>query len=424
MPNFICKALDLAPLPTKRGKSEFISIATELRDGAKTDVRLVLTRLNDERFLLIIKKRADGAYIIKGDKISKPTNIAILQSALSDFKQAFCKQIISNAITSKGSVDKLALSINEDELASIAKYFSKDNNAINAHQNEEINSLECFDRLCLEIGFGSGAHLLYRAQNEPKTLFAGIEIHRPSLKKVSSQAKSLGLKNLLLLNMDARNTISLLPSNALTRIYVHFPVPWNKSPSRRVINADFAAQCARVLKSGGAFELRSDDREFFDASCAKFLDLDDANLQIYKNRSLDIISKYEKRWLNEHKDIYDMLYTCTTMSQDKQNDSKDYEFGKVFAYDILKGFTNKTFKFDDFFVHLQGIFVLEESKQCSSCGLTSFILSVSYGSFDAPNNSYIIVQNHSAHYLKTPIKTSANLKAHSIIREYLSCQIS
>lgn len=417
MPNFISRRVNIAPLPLKHGKSEFIRVASELRDGHKTNVSLVQAKLGNEQFLLIIKKRADDSYIIKGDKISKPTNIAILQQALSDFKSAFCEDIISNAIASKGSTDKLAFNINEDELASIAEYFSSDNASKSSILDLDLSS---FDGLCVEIGFGSGAHLLYRAQNEPKTLFAGIEIHRPSLKKVSLLATQLGLKNLLLLNTDARNAISLLPSNALTRIYVHFPVPWNKSPSRRVINADFAAQCERVLKSGGVFELRSDDREFFDASCAKFLDLDDANLQIYKNRSLDIISKYEKRWLNEHKDIYDMLYTCTTMSQDKQNDSKDYEFGKVFAYDILKGFTNKTFKFDDFFVHLQGIFVSKNTSQSE----IEFILSVSYGSFDAPNNSYIIVQNHSAHYLKTPIKTSANLKAHSIIREYLSCQIS
>lgn len=410
MPNFICKSLNLRSLPVSYNESEFIAIANELRDGKKTNTSLVLTKIKDEKFLIIIKKRPNQSYLIKGDKILKPTNISILQRGLSDFKAAFCEQIITNAINQKAKPENLAFNINEDELSIIAKHFSAQNLA-----QANFNAYENFNKFCLEIGFGSGAHLLFRAQSEPHTLFAGIEIHRPSLIKVSKLASQMGLKNLLLLNVDARNALSLLPSNTIDKIFVHFPVPWNKSPSRRVLNKQVAKICDRVLKNGGVLELRSDDREFFDASLACFLDLENTKIKIYKNRSLEIISKYEKRWLSEHKDIYDMLYFCTKTSQDLKSQDKDFEFKEFCAKKFLENFKNKTFKFDDFFVHLEGVFLL--------LGENNFILKASFGGFSAPVTSYIIAQNHQAHYLKTPLKTEHNLKAHEIMQQILTCEI-
>lgn len=410
MPNFICKSLNLRSLPVSYNESEFIAIANELRDGKKTNTSLVLTKIKDEKFLIIIKKRPNQSYLIKGDKILKPTNISILQRGLSDFKAAFCEQIITNAINQKAKTENLAFNINEDELSIIAKHFSAQNPA-----QANFNAYENFNKFCLEIGFGSGAHLLFRAQSEPHTLFAGIEIHRPSLIKVSKLASQMGLKNLLLLNVDARNALSLLPSNTIDKIFVHFPVPWNKSPSRRVLNKQVAKICDRVLKNGGVLELRSDDREFFDASLACFLDLENAKIKIYKNRSLEIISKYEKRWLSEHKDIYDMLYFCTKTSEDLKSQDKDFEFKEFCARKFLENFKNKTFKFDDFFVHLEGVFLL--------LGENNFILKASFGGFSAPVTSYIIAQNNQAHYLKTPLKTEHNLKAHEIMQQILTCEI-
>lgn len=410
MPNFICKSLNLRSLPVSYNESEFIAIANELRDGKKTNTSLVLTKIKDEKFLIIIKKRPNQSYLIKGDKILKPTNISILQRGLSDFKAAFCEQIITNAINQKAKPENLAFNINEDELSIIARHFSAQNLA-----QANFNAYENFNNFCLEIGFGSGAHLLFRAQSEPHTLFAGIEIHRPSLIKVSKLASQMGLKNLLLLNVDARNALSLLPSNTIDKIFVHFPVPWNKSPSRRVLNKQVAKICDRVLKNGGVLELRSDDREFFDASLACFLDLENAKIKIYKNRSLEIISKYEKRWLSEHKDIYDMLYFCTKTSQDLKSQDKDFEFKEFCARKFLENFKNKTFKFDDFFVHLEGVFLL--------LGENNFILKASFGGFSAPVTSYIIAQNNQAHYLKTPLKIEHNLKAHGIMQQILTCEI-
>ena len=55
----------------------------------------------------------------------------------------------------------------------------------------------------------------------------------------------------------------MLPSNRCTQIFVHFPVPWDKRPHRRVISPSFLAESMRVLEKGGRLELRTDSDKYF-----------------------------------------------------------------------------------------------------------------------------------------------------------------
>jgi len=51
--------------------------------------------------------------------------------------------------------------------------------------------------------------------------------------------------------------MELIPSNIVGKVYVHFPVPWDKKPHRRVISTSFIEESRRVLKVGGQLELRT-----------------------------------------------------------------------------------------------------------------------------------------------------------------------
>lgn len=110
----------------------------------------------------------------------------------------------------------------------------------------------------VEIGFGSGRHLLHQAQNNPNVLFIGIEIHKPSIEQVLKQINIQNIKNIYILEYDARLFMELLPSNSVGKIFVHFPVPWDKKPHRRVISAAFVNEAKRVLMAQGTLELRTD----------------------------------------------------------------------------------------------------------------------------------------------------------------------
>ena len=63
-------------------------------------------------------------------------------------------------------------------------------------------------RRVLEIGFGMGDSLLQMAEAEPETQFVGIEVHRPGVGRLLSQALGLGIGNLRVYAEDAVDVLS------------------------------------------------------------------------------------------------------------------------------------------------------------------------------------------------------------------------
>ena len=118
-------------------------------------------------------------------------------------------------------------------------------------------------KIFLEIGFGSGRHILHLAKQNPNDIFIGLEVHTPSIEQVLKNIAISNLQNLFILHFDARVLLEILPSNSLDCIFLHFPVPWNDSPSRRVFSEHFLVLALRVLKKGGILELKTDDEVYF-----------------------------------------------------------------------------------------------------------------------------------------------------------------
>jgi tRNA (guanine-N7-)-methyltransferase len=115
--------------------------------------------------------------------------------------------------------------------------------------------------LVVEIGFGSGDHLLTSAQHRPDTDFLGIEVHRPGAGRVLQQADKLGLNNLRVLCHDAVEVLREgLPAGAVDEIVIFFPDPWPKKRhhKRRLIQPAFAGVLARALRPGGRLRLATD----------------------------------------------------------------------------------------------------------------------------------------------------------------------
>ncbi|MCE3577043.1 tRNA (guanosine(46)-N7)-methyltransferase TrmB, partial [Campylobacter jejuni] len=173
------------------------------------------------------------------------------QKALKIFKEGFCEDIINEAFGLKNN-------------ALIEKTpFIVDN------FNELLSRLQ--GKIYIEIGFGSGRHLLYQAKENPNVLILGVEIYNPALTQVAKLAKAQNVNNILLIQSDARLLLSVLKSKSVEKIFLHFPVPWDKKPHRRVIGKDFCKECARVLTQNGRFELRTDSFEYFNFTLEQFL---------------------------------------------------------------------------------------------------------------------------------------------------------
>lgn len=112
----------------------------------------------------------------------------------------------------------------------------------------------------LEIGFGGGEHLVAQAAANPEARFVGVE---PFLNGVASCLRHIedsGVTNVRLHQGDARDVLARLPDAALDRVDILFPDPWPKKRhwKRRLIQTDFVAELARVLKPAGEARFATD----------------------------------------------------------------------------------------------------------------------------------------------------------------------
>ena len=124
----------------------------------------------------------------------------------------------------------------------------------------------------LEIGFGGGEHMAAQAARRADVLILGAE---PFLNGVASALRHVedgNLNNVRLKVDDARELMSALPDACLDRVFVLFPDPWPKARhhKRRLIQPEFIAQSARLLKGGGRFRFATDWADYADQTLGLF----------------------------------------------------------------------------------------------------------------------------------------------------------
>ncbi|NKQ40389.1 MAG: tRNA (guanosine(46)-N7)-methyltransferase TrmB [Sulfurovum sp.] len=267
------------------------------------------------------------------------------------------------------------------------------------------------DKIAIEVGFGSGRHLLFQAKNNPDTLFVGIEIHTPSAQQVLKQIALQGLDNIWIVNYDARLLLEMMPSNSCSHIYVHFPVPWDKKPHRRVLGECFLKESLRVLEKGAGLELRTDSDKYYAHALEVFSSPPKVEFTVNKNLDLSVVSKYEDRWRAKKKDIYTLaIYSKENSSQKKREYS--FEFEESIKMPNLIDLPNETLVQASFFVHFERKYRVVESED--------MIIRCAFGSFDKPEHKYLVQHDSMLRYYpQNPAKTEVNYLAHKQIGEFI-----
>lgn len=439
MPNFKCLRVKTLTLPFENGGVSFKWLAKSPK------FRLVLAEFNETEFFIQIAQNAKNEFVIKGEKHSKPQQIGYLQKALLVFKEAFCEGVINEALALKNT-----------RLMSQSAYLARNLDELKA-------KIPHFKATFLEIGFGSGRHLLHLARQNPEFLALGVEIYLPALEQVAKLAQKDGLNNVFLINCDARLLLNALDSSTLTRIFLHFPVPWDKQESRRVVSADFAREILRVLAENGRFELRTDSKEYFEFTREIFAKFG-VKIKVAKNENLGIVSKYETRWKKQKKDIFDLV--VFKQSAEKSglssfegfddfgdfnngnlhlnssfgdfesknlglNSSKnlalnssenlalnswdeilrDLNFDKNALKLLSQGFENVKFKGEDFFLSLENLYFINE---------TNSLLKAAFGAFDKSEHAFLLLNQNSKFLFKQPFLTQQNFNALKKLSEILA----
>jgi tRNA (guanine-N7-)-methyltransferase len=120
--------------------------------------------------------------------------------------------------------------------------------------------------LHLEIGFGSGEHLAFRADLLPDHGFIGCEPFINGVATALTHIRDRALANIRLDTGDALDVLRRLPDASLSFLYLLHPDPWPKvrHAKRRMMNDGPLDLIAAKLKPGGEFRMATDHPVYLD----------------------------------------------------------------------------------------------------------------------------------------------------------------
>lgn len=388
MPHLHLESFNPLTFPTTRGEVEFLFQADYKNPDEGS---LIATRYKGREFFLVCKNGPKK--LLKSDKVTRPSPNFILKHAMLAYAECSNATIIDSNVDNAPENTHLKT---HDALKTIS-YF-----ADNFPTEHEVR---------IEIGFGSARHLLHQAAANPDILFIGLEIHKPSIEQALKQIVIQNLNNIMILDYDARLFLEFVPSNIVGKIYVHFPVPWDKKPHRRVISEAFLKESERVLKVGGTLELRTDSENYYRFALETFSSPRQSRFDVRKNQDIAIVSKYEDRWKKMEKNIYDVTFTCEVESPEPDETMTFAFTASNIACDTIDALSKETYKREWGFIHVERLYDINENDR---------LIRLAMGSFDRPESTYVIIENgQPRYYPDLPVRSSANLKAHILLDELL-----
>jgi len=385
LPHVYASNLTKSPaLPYKDGDFEITLKASNDRFS------VFFVTLASNRFLLTLKEK-NGMYLIKYEKSTRPAEQTVLVRAIQALADALGAQIHSSNLAEKKNLKNSEFQLSPD-------FFTQNTGFLGGKVAE------------LEVGFGSGRHILSLSKQNPHKIFFGVEIYKPAALQLLKRIELDGIKNIYVVDFDARLFLQTLPPSSLEKIYVHFPVPWNDAPHRRVMSQKFLDDSFRALKENGSVELRTDDEQYFKDALALSLECANAKLCVHKNRELAVSSKYEDRWKKQGKDIYD-LSVYNLQSVDNANLEYNFELdGSKIDVKYVKNLVKKPFVYDGFFVKFDDWYDSEDGHSC--------VFKVAFGSVDAPEKKYFVVDKQKAYfYPSAPLVLQNTVEAFEKLKE-------
>lgn len=114
--------------------------------------------------------------------------------------------------------------------------------------------------LHLEIGFGGGEHLAFRADLLPGHGFIGCEPFLNGVATALAHVRDAHLANVRLWRGDALDVLRRIPNGALSFVYLLHPDPWPKArhSKRRMVNDGPVDLIAAKMQAGGELRIATD----------------------------------------------------------------------------------------------------------------------------------------------------------------------
>ena len=156
--------------------------------------------------------------------------------------------------------------------------------------------------LWVEVGCGKGKFTAETAQANPTVLLVAVERCREAMVVAMEKAQSMGLKNVLFIDMDVAEIESVFAPGEIDRLFINFPDPWprKKNAKRRLTHRGFLDKYCRVVKQGGEFHFKTDNAPLFAFSLEEFaacgLTVKNVTDDLHKDGVTGIMTGYEEKF--------------------------------------------------------------------------------------------------------------------------------
>ena len=121
--------------------------------------------------------------------------------------------------------------------------------------------------LVLEIGFGMGETTARIAAQCPDIDFLGVEVFMAGIGALARRVHEAGLVNIRIIEHDAVEVVrDMIAPGSLQGAHIFFPDPWPKARhrKRRLVQAAFVTELARVMKPGAMMRFATDWADYAD----------------------------------------------------------------------------------------------------------------------------------------------------------------
>ena len=122
------------------------------------------------------------------------------------------------------------------------------------------------ESVVLELGCGRGEYTLALARSRPDRGVLGVDRNGSRLWKGAREALEEGLSNAFFLRSPVEHLEDHVPPGRVAEIWLPFPdpLPKNRQAGHRLVSPGFLERYRRVLSSGGAVHLKTDNMGLVD----------------------------------------------------------------------------------------------------------------------------------------------------------------
>lgn len=162
--------------------------------------------------------------------------------------------------------------------------------------------------LCVEVGCGKGGFICGMAEKNLDVFFVGIELVRNVICTAAEKVYEKGLKNVLLINTNARYMSDYFEDGEIETVYLNFSDPWprDKQEKNRLTSDTFLPLYTKLLVNRGKIIQKTDNRPLFDFSVETYKNFGatidrisyDLHSEAWYESLGNVVTEYEQRFVD------------------------------------------------------------------------------------------------------------------------------